>query len=152
MKVIELDFGVRLSKRVQRGNQVIEMQPARKPKCEAARDSPGGRASLISRLSSLRQNRTRPVIEHLPGARELHPGSPSLEKCRLQLGLQIFDLIAESRLGNAESLCRMGKVEFLRHRDEVTQVPEFHRRIIPETYGKPKKQSIGRMRLQRAKS
>jgi membrane fusion protein (multidrug efflux system) len=39
----------------------------------------------------------------------------------------------------------MREIEFLRHRHEVTQVPQFHPLTIVQTYASTKKQSIGRM-------
>ena len=77
---------------------------------------------------------------------ELHPGSAPVEERRPQLVFEVFHLAAEGGLCYPQARRGMGKVQFLSHCDEVTEVSQFHAPTIPGTHGWTKKQSIGRKR------
>ena len=48
---------------------------------------------------------------------------------RTKLRLQVLNLAAEGRLGNAEPSGGPGEVQLFRHGDEVTDVAQFHREV-----------------------
>jgi hypothetical protein len=51
----------------------------------------------------------------------------SLEELDAQVDLELANLFADGGLGHMEALSGATEVQFLGHRDEVPQLPEFHR-------------------------
>jgi hypothetical protein len=51
----------------------------------------------------------------------------ALEELDAELDLELAHLLAHRRLGDVQPLGRAPEVKLLRHRDEVPQMPEFHR-------------------------
>ena len=84
------------------------------------------------------------MVKRPAAARELHPGPTPLEQRRLQLVLEVVHLAAERGLGDTQARGRAREVQFLGHRDEVAQMPQFHAPSIPGGHGPTKEQSIGR--------
>jgi membrane fusion protein (multidrug efflux system) len=74
----------------------------------------------------------------------LHARTIALEEWRGELFFQIVNLAAQRRLRHVQPPRGTCQVEFLRHRHEVPQMPQFHAGIIPERHDRTKKQGIGR--------
>jgi hypothetical protein len=49
-----------------------------------------------------------------------------------ELGLQAPDLLADGGLGDPQPFCRVGEVGLVDDRDEVRQLPQFHKQSLSQ--------------------
>ena len=71
---------------------------------------------------SLLQGAPGLLQERCPGRRELNVALGTKEQRDAHLGLQLFDLLAERRLGDVEPLGGPAEVKVLGHRDEILEM------------------------------
>ena len=144
--VVQLHLGMLFPEGPDDRQKVVEMEAAGIAYHQAAGYSPGARARFVGRLGRLGENRTRPLVKDPAGPCELDPGAAPIEERRLQIVLEVLHLAAEGGLRDPQARRGMGKVQLLSHRNEVTEVSQFHASTIPGAHGWTKKQSIGRKR------
>ena len=104
------------------------MQPAGESNDHAAADNAAGRANVVDGLRGLRQQGSRALIKCFAGAREVDARVMTLEERGFQFLFEVFDLPAERGLGDTQSHGGSGEIQFLCHRHEIAQMPQFHAR------------------------
>ena len=109
-----------------RGGGKAERQP---PKLAPMRKT--GRAR---RAFGLRQSRAGFGEKQSARFRQPDTATGPVEQPRAEFRLERPDLLAERRLRNRQALGRATEMHFLRHADEIAQMPEVHRRSIPIMY------------------
>ena len=88
---------------------------------------PAGPPRRLSRRFDLQQDHPRMVEEDASRRRQFDRARTAEDQRRAQLRFQVADLPAQGGLGGVQPLPGgVGEAAFLRDRDEVAQVPEFH--------------------------
>ena len=144
VEVVKLHLGVDSLEGRDDGCEVAQVETAGKAQHEAAGHRAGRGAGFVGGLGGQGQDRTRPLVEDPARPRKLHPGAAPVEQRHLQFLFEVLHLTAQRGLGHPQARRRVGKVQFLSHCDEVTEVSQFHVSTIPAAHGWTKQQSIGR--------
>ena len=90
----------------------------------SARDRPGAVGRSVDRC----EDRACVLEEALARGGERHPAPVAGEQCDAELALERADLLAQRRLRDMQPRRRPMEMQLLGHRDEVTKMPQLHRR------------------------
>ena len=75
----------------------------------------------------VREDLRRPLDQQASGRGEVDAAGGALEEPGAQLRLELLDLLGQRGLRHVEALGGAAEVALLRDREEVAQVPQFHR-------------------------
>ena len=79
----------------------------------------------------LRHDAPGMVEKDAAGRGDRHASLAAVEQLAAHLAFELLDLQAERRLADIETLGGAAEIQFLRHRDEVAQMPYLHTQFLP---------------------
>src|SRR3954465_2142055 len=82
------------------------------------------------RLLEFTEDAARMGQEQLTRGRQFDPAADSIEKRQVQMNFELANLVRERGLGNVQFRGCLCKVRSLRHREEITKMPQLYQSEI----------------------